>query len=96
MPESGGAGNESGDPKPSSAATTKPGANQRSKPEESCDAAPRPNALAPTNGTHATERRLERPLRQGRSIVFLAGATLLGIMILEQHPFSWNRLWRSN
>lgn len=56
----------------------------RARSGEPSESGPRPNTLVPTNGIHATERRLKRRLHQNRGLMFLIAATLLGILILGE------------
>lgn len=56
----------------------------RARAGENAEGGPRPNTLVPTNGIHATQRRLKRKLHQNRGVMGLIAATLLGIIILGE------------
>ncbi len=56
----------------------------RTRPGENAEGSLRSNTLVPTNGIHATERRLKRKLHQNRGVMGLIAATLLGIIILGE------------
>jgi hypothetical protein len=56
----------------------------RSRAGENAECGPRPNTLVPTNGIHATERRIKRKLYQNRGVMGLIAATLLGIVVLGE------------
>ncbi len=73
-----------GESKPVSRAARKPATDKRVKPGDSGESTPRPNTLVPTNGIHATERRYKRRLPQNRTVMFLVGATLLGILFIGE------------
>ena len=73
-----------GQSKPVARAARKPAIDKRAKPGDSGESTPRPNTLVPTNGIHATERRLKRRLPQNRTVMFLVGATLLGILFIGE------------
>ncbi len=73
-----------GESKPVSQAARRPATDKRVKPGDSGEPTPRPNTLVPTNGIHTTERRLKRRLPQNRTIMFLVGATLLGLLVIGE------------
>ncbi|MEE8563538.1 MAG: peptidoglycan-binding protein [Alphaproteobacteria bacterium] len=73
-----------GESKPVSQAARKPATDKRVRPSDSGGPTPRPNTLVPTNGIHTTERRLKRRLPQNRTVMFLVGATLLGILFIGE------------
>jgi peptidoglycan hydrolase-like protein with peptidoglycan-binding domain len=73
-----------GESKPVSRAARKPATDKRVKPGDSSEPTPRPNTLVPTNGIHTTERRLKRRLPQNRTVMFLVGATLLGLLFIGE------------
>ncbi len=56
----------------------------RTRAGENAEGGSRPNTLVPTNGIHATKRRLKRKLHQNRGVMALVAATLLGIVILGE------------
>ena len=70
--------------KPVPQAARKPVTDKRVKPGDSGEPTPRPNTLVPTNGIHTTQRRLKRRLPQNRTVMFLVGATLLGILFIGE------------
>ena len=84
VPETGVNEDGRGESKPVSQAARKPAADKRVEPGDSGEPTPRPNTLVPTNGIHATERRLKRRLPQNRAVMFLVGATLLGILFIGE------------
>ena len=73
-----------GESKPVSRAARKPATDKRVKPGASGGSTPRPNTLVPTNGIHTTQRRFKRRLPQNRTVMFLVGATLLGILFIGE------------
>ncbi len=75
---------ERGKLKPVPQAARKPATDKRVKAGHSGEPTPRPNTLVPTNGIHTTERRLKRRLHQNRTVMFLVGATLLGILFMGE------------
>ena len=56
----------------------------RTRPAGNAEGSPRPNTLVPTNGIHATERRLKRKRHHNHWVLGLIAATLLGIIILGE------------
>ena len=70
--------------KPVPQAARKPATDKRVKAGHSGEPTPRPNTLVPTNGIHTTERRLKRRPHQNRTVMFLVGATLLGILFMGE------------
>ena len=83
-PEANGRGDEGRDARHGIKTSKQAKGDRASKSKQTCDAAPRPNTLVPTNGIHSTERRAKRPLHQNRTVLFLVGATLIGILILGE------------
>ncbi len=83
-PEANGRGDEGRDARHGIKTSKQAKGDRASKSKQTCDAAPRPNTLVPTNGIHSTERRAKRPLHQNRTVMFLVGATLIGILILGE------------
>jgi hypothetical protein len=75
---------ERGESKPVLRAARRPATDKRVKPGDPCEPTPRPNTLVPTNGIHTTERRLKRRLSQNRMVMFLVGATLLGLLFIGE------------
>jgi hypothetical protein len=58
--------------------------DSRSRAGDGAECGPRPNTLVPTNGIHATKRRIKRKLHQNRGVMGLVAATLLGIVVLGE------------